>query len=264
MDAQTRRERRQAKIKAGGTDRLSKITKTTNPEAEDYKEPIEKKPVEPAGEQQVFNNENQDDDDPPDVTPEQSSFGQSTPQNYMQDVTPNPQDSQNPQNSQEQDPLMAMLQQLQQQAGGGNGSDDMPQMPNDPLADPIQAFNSIFSQGSQQQELQEPKEINSNELFWKLAHVLSVMLVTLHSMLFNEQSLIYRFCILELILHSARFLLERGSPPADSTLVTIAQYVPEKFKGYIIFAARYMRFASLGIQDVSLCLFFVGIASILS
>lgn len=37
MDAQARRERRQARIKAGGTERLAKITKVSNPDGPDYK-----------------------------------------------------------------------------------------------------------------------------------------------------------------------------------------------------------------------------------
>jgi hypothetical protein len=37
MDAQARRERRQARIREGGANRLAKITKVSNPDGPDYK-----------------------------------------------------------------------------------------------------------------------------------------------------------------------------------------------------------------------------------
>lgn len=248
MDAQTRRERRQAKIREGGTSRLQKITGSSSPEsAADYKEHKV-----PSGD---FGKENYD--DPPESEPSmEMANGEGIPSDRAND------------------PLFKMLSQMQEQMGGvpNTGENEPGMNQNDPFTS---MFNAMMSgqnpmaqeqdqQAAAQQQQSKPAP-SKTEAMWMIVHLVSSILLALHVVNSPHlySTLIWKFCTLQLILHSSRFLLERGSPPAESTIAMIAGYLPQPFQNYLIIAARYLQFASLIFKDLTMVLFIIAIHSYL-
>ncbi|KAA8904523.1 hypothetical protein TRICI_005468 [Trichomonascus ciferrii] len=252
MDAQTRRERRQARIREGGASRLQKITGSSSPEgaAADYKEHKA-----PSGN---FGKKNYD--DPPESEP---------PALDMMNGDGIPSERAN-------DPLFKMLSQMQEQMGGGapggTGANEPGMNQSDPFTSMFNAMMSGQNPMAQEQDAQaaaqqqQSKPVPSkSEAMWMVLHLVSSIVLALHVV--NSPhlyaTLIWKFCTLQLVLHSSRFLLERGSPPAHSTIAMIAGYLPQPFQNYLIVAARYLQFASLIFKDLTMVLFIIAIHSYL-
>lgn len=75
---------------------------------------------------------------------------------------------------------------------------------------------------------------------------------------------LWYFSTAELILQSSRFFIEKGAPPADSIISTIANYIPHPFNEYFYIGARYLKMAQVILQDFCIVLFVFGICSYFS
>lgn len=237
MDAKARRERRQQNILSGANDRLSKISKTTNPDAIDYKAPAT---TEKAGSESLS----------AELTPPPTTdhFHQS------QGIPSIPSELQN-------DPLFKMLSEMQNRS---SMDQELGSEPLNNMSDPFAAFNGLLGNNGmfdKEQKMEESKTIRFSDILWSLIHILGSILIAVYSVFSHSRSLLWSFCTLQIILHSTRFLVEKGSPPANSTIATIAGYLPNPFKSYLITVARYIRFACIIAQDVSLVIFAVGLLS---
>lgn len=78
---------------------------------------------------------------------------------------------------------------------------------------------------------------------------------------YSSSKLMWYFSTAELILQSTRFFIEKGAPPADSIIVTIANYIPYPFNEYFYNGARYIKMLRVIMQDFCVVLFVAGICS---
>lgn len=244
MDAKTLREKRQARIKAGGADRLAKITKTYS--NSDYKE--HKAPSGYSFNQQVesvaiSNNDN--------VSAE-STTDQNVPLDAMND------------------PLFRLLAEMKSAVPGNGDSDST--IPGDG-ANPMDAFSSLFGnipqlqeQGSEmpssgQGSFQAPKTLSwKRDFIWPLIHLILCVCLGLYTVRWDSGSgLVWQFCSMELMLHSGRFVIERGASPSRNIVTTIAGYLPDPFRTYLLTTARYLHIGKSVVQDLCIVLFIIGV-----
>ncbi|KAK7207476.1 hypothetical protein BZA70DRAFT_271413 [Myxozyma melibiosi] len=73
--------------------------------------------------------------------------------------------------------------------------------------------------------------------------------------------IMWYFATIELMLQSSRFLIEKGRSPSKSIFTKIAFYVPPPYSSYLILAARYTHILTNLASDFSLLLFILGIAA---
>ncbi|CAN6594903.1 hypothetical protein TRVA0_001S00254 [Trichomonascus vanleenenianus] len=256
MDAQELRERRQARIKAGGASRLAKITKTTNPEAEDYKPPVT---MEKQAEAEPTSTGSQ-----PEPAKEGAANAIATHHEHDDPPTSEIPEDHLPKLDEEfaNDPLFQMLNQMQT----GNVNEN-------PF-EALQALSTMFGGGNEsttgdesqpfvQQKPQE-KRVSGSEVFWALAHTIAMVTLSIYVTLVDAgSSIVPKFCLVELVLHSTHFLLERGRPAQHSKIAALAQYIPDPFRSYILVASQYYHFGVQLIRDVTMCIFIIGLTTLL-
>lgn len=78
---------------------------------------------------------------------------------------------------------------------------------------------------------------------------------------FIAQQLFWYFALMELLLQSTRFLLEKGRPPQGSLLTKVAGFLPAPFSTYLSTLARYSVFLWAILADAGVVIFALGIAS---
>jgi GET complex subunit GET2 len=261
MDAKTLREKRQARIKAGGADRLAKITKTySNADYKDHKVP--------SG--YALNQEegSQNDDQTSGISGESltANSGELTksenlfPSASLEDSNISPEAM--------NDPLFRLLAEMKAAVPESGAETPL----NGAGANPMEAFSSLFAslpqfQGedsqipTQGQALQTQKSLSwRRDFLWPLIHVVLCIFLALHNLQSDSaQSLVWQFCTLELMLHTGRFVIERGAPPSISIFTTIAGYLPDPFKTYLITVARYLHIGKSVVQDLCVVLFIIGL-----
>lgn len=69
------------------------------------------------------------------------------------------------------------------------------------------------------------------------------------------------FAVMELLLQSGRFMLEKGRPPQGSMLTTVAGFLPPPFNTYLATLARYSVFLWTILADAGIVIFVLGVAS---
>uniref|UniRef100_A0A060SZI4 ARAD1C00946p n=1 Tax=Blastobotrys adeninivorans TaxID=409370 RepID=A0A060SZI4_BLAAD len=253
-----RRERRMAKIKAGGASRLEKIT--GRPEQSSVKdqpspEATDRATASPApsathsvrsidSSQELQEKAASEDADPP----------MSVPGGSLENSTVD----------YESDPLFQMLKQLQGNNSAQQGG----------AQDPMSILSNIFGQevppgpdgptpmpGSTPGTQSPPPQASAlkpKEVIWQFINLLGVVMVIVYS--FRGYSPVLTFSTVELLLHTTRFVVEKGSPP-DSTIVSLAMYLPDPFKSYLITGARYLRFFRVILQDFLMLVFLVAMTN---
>jgi hypothetical protein len=88
-----------------------------------------------------------------------------------------------------------------------------------------------------------------------------LFLESLRRWLMGSQQLFRYFALMELLLQSTRFLLEKGRPPQGSMLTTIAGFLPQPFSTYLSTLARYSVFLWAILQDAGVVIFVLGVAA---
>lgn len=261
MDAQTRRERRQAKIREGGQNRLEKITgKKPEPETFQSNEVTTNATASVKGEKENY------DEDPPESEPEIPNMSGDTNMSGIPEERMN-------------DPLFQMLSQMQNQMGENMGPQTGENEPGMNQSDPFTSmFNAMMAGQSPlgggsttddgsapfppQQQKRKPIP-KTSDVIWMVIHLVGSIILALHVVSQPDlvSTLVWKFSTMQIILHSSRFLMERGAPPANSMISSFAGYLPQPFNGYLITAARYLQFASLIFKDATMILFVIGLYS---
>lgn len=328
MDAQALRERRRARIQAGGAQRLSKITGTVHPDRKDYTD--HRAMVKDAGPTPMDAAAGQSNDPPisvPGITTTTSTAtststssstntgtstftatrstagsGNAQPNVALANNTTNDPNTNSSVSSPadasafQDDPIFKLLSALN--AGS---------MSEEGMSNPLQAFQSFFGSAMDMggdgggsafsqfnsQSLSGSKASSGNgintstmtgtatsttipkstsnqqaptstsDLAWTIIQM--VMAVSLafyaigHPFEFN---LLRSFIVLQFVLHSARFVIEKGAPPSNSFIVKWASFLPGKFRLYAITAARYIQILRSMARDFCLVMFVLGIYSL--
>ncbi|KAK9370800.1 hypothetical protein V1509DRAFT_614750 [Lipomyces kononenkoae] len=284
--ARLRRERREAKILAGGTDRLNKITNVAHNTTTPYKQHV-------VPQMMV--------DDPPELAPDLASPTTLSNRAGLERLDTS---SALPEN-----PILKLLAAGRQQVVGveggsgahtpdagfeefmkqsvlgnntGDGSDfdllsammnmarssDGSQAPGSPTSPT--ASSNAGSTPSNNVHLQP-----DHNRHWRSVHAVSIILLALFSVitldlkgsqisrvesLGNENgAVIWYFATIELLLQSTRFLIEKGRSPSKSIFTKVAGYIPPPYSSYLLLAARYTHIVTNIIQDFCLLVFLLGI-----
>ncbi|KAL9613936.1 MAG: hypothetical protein Q9167_001550 [Letrouitia subvulpina] len=280
--ARLRRERREAKIKAGGSARLDKITQLSGRAVDQG---------------QIFTTE------PPDIQQNQSpssadtndagtsnksarpnlhtgaadSFGaarnlDNTELRHNRDGQPVTGFDLNQQPSKDEDPMMRMLQQM---IGGlpndrANAEADLPS----DLAAMLGGSTTRTASGTNSDDLS-----HSNANIWKIVHALSalalgvyiIMTTSFNGTRFLENKtagagrqldisprLFWIFATAEVILQSSRFFLDRGKSQELGWLGILARNLPEPARSYAKLVLRYCGIWTTTVADAMIVVFILG------
>ncbi|KAK9457663.1 hypothetical protein V1511DRAFT_524083 [Dipodascopsis uninucleata] len=298
--AKLRRERRQARILAGGTERLNKITKQAHDGGSFVKDHKMPTPSQSADDSMPETPSRFD--DPPDVIPDLAS--PSLLQQLEGDSTFPSSPSSLPENpilkflasgqQQQQQALSAgldtsnpeeLFQNFFKQALGGEGSGDGDGM--DPIAALLQGMAA--QEGQSEQTSQQTASSNKtsstnvqstpdNSNIWRITHAIVIIGLSLFAVQRYEfagtevdrtdsgqnLAVIFRiFTALELLLQTSRFIIEKGRSPSKSIFTKIAAYLPPPYSSYLILAARYTHIITNVMSDFSLLVFILGLNALI-
>ncbi|KAB8346248.1 hypothetical protein FH972_023293 [Carpinus fangiana] len=277
--ARLRRERRNAKLQAGGSDRLNKITSLSGrpAAAEAFATPSPSASPQPTSNATGFNPLQHNDADPEEVDittmfqrpglhdptgADQQALlqqllrggpsGAGPPNHRLDGATPDEQAAMN-------DPMMQMMQQMM---GGGPG------MGGPPGADGLPpGLASMFGQGFGAQQQQQQQQAPRPDYAWRIAHalfavILAVYVATWTTTPNQPQSVFTRpfwiFTTAELILQSTRYFVDGGKLPPGGLLSTVAGFLPQPYAGYIQTASRYSLIYSTIVSDAMVVIFVLG------
>ncbi|ANB15069.1 hypothetical protein AWJ20_2689 [Sugiyamaella lignohabitans] len=114
--------------------------------------------------------------------------------------------------------------------------------------------------------------VRKSDVLWTLVHIVTSISLTVYFLLSRKaaiatnsvpssvsSSLVVLFCTAQVALHSARFVLEKGSPPSNSKIVSLASFLPNPFRQYVILLARYLHIGRVIVEDLCITLFVIGI-----
>ncbi|KZF19977.1 hypothetical protein L228DRAFT_32914 [Xylona heveae TC161] len=290
--AKLRRERRQAKIQAGGAARLNKITSlsgrpqepalstATNPESSPLAPATPTTaPDKPADDPEEVDisqhyyvpHQESRPDSPQSQTVQQDLFrqmlsgigpdssGQQIP-SLQSNTSPGSRSEMQGSQAEAEDPMMRMLQQLM--GGDSNGSDAKEALP--------PGLASIF--GGQQEQQPEPNKYGN---IWRIVHALFALALGVYivaatpfsgSHFSRSESLggevgvqfFWIFATAELILQSSRFFLERGRLPTTGILGGLGSMLPEPYAGYVRVLNRYSVIYTTIVTDAMVIVFVLG------
>ncbi|KAK4981699.1 hypothetical protein LTR66_009778 [Elasticomyces elasticus] len=274
--ARERRERRNAKLQTGGTDRLNKITQlngriapgSDNTSAVPKSQPSSILPS-------VIDDPAEIDISEHHYTPRSRDTFQSRENSW-----PNPQ-MQNPfagltemgrpgADGAQTDPMMQMMQQMLGGGGGVGGAPGDPNNPN-PMGDLPPFLQAMMGN---QQQAQQPA--SGTAYIWRIVHALFSLLLALYIALtspFNgskfsrlasstdiasSQKLFYMFATAELVLQSSRYFLEKGQLQGGGILATVGSVLPEPWAGYLRLVGRYSTIYTTVVADAMVIVFVLG------
>ncbi|KAK9388950.1 hypothetical protein V1515DRAFT_596612 [Lipomyces mesembrius] len=279
--ARLRRERREAKILAGGTDRLNKITNTAHNTSTPYKEHVVP--------QSMY-------DDPPDLVPDLAIL----PTTFSGDGLERRSSS----SALPENPILKLLAAGRQQVVGVEGSGIGPQSPDAGFEEFVKQtvlsnstsdgsdfdfFSALMNMSRSSDGSQTPGSpgatsaagpnitntmssnsanlMSDNSRYWRSAHAVSIILLALFAVfqMSRLESLgggngvvFWYFATTELLLQSSRFLIEKGRSPSKSIFTKVAPYIPAPYSSYLLLAARYTHIVANIITDFCLFVFLLG------
>ncbi|MCJ1476568.1 hypothetical protein MMC13_005234 [Lambiella insularis] len=286
--ARIRRERREAKIKAGGSARLDKITQLSGRPPPD----LSRLSIPPPYQSPAASN----DPDEVDITnhPYTSSRGSPSPRfgqnngpteadlrQLLRSGAPPPNMGQNPfmmpgQQGQgdggagggNEDPMMRILQQMMGGISGGEGGAGGGGLPPE-----LAAMLGGGGAGGQ------PQQEDKHGYLWSIIHglfALSLGIYTLGTYQFDgsrisrtpldsSQSspagIFWIFTTVELILQSSRFFLEKGAMGQRGMLAMVANFLPMPWKGYVALISRYGSIYTRVVEDAMVIVFVLGLVA---
>ncbi|OCL12520.1 hypothetical protein AOQ84DRAFT_419495 [Glonium stellatum] len=285
--ARLRRERRNAKIQAGGASRLQAITSLNG--GHSAPEPPPAVNIEPAPSQSPQPSSPTHHADPAEVDISQHYY---TTQNQTRASTsrsqqpspfafndtntppfPPPQDD-----NLNQDPMLAIMQQML-----GTGSDpnipSVPQMLGNLPPDLAQMLSGM------QQPPESAQPASNSAYVWRVIHALFSLALALYITLtssFTGSKLsrthpepswddeaatsslahfFYAFATFEIVLQTSRYFMERGQLPPSGFLGGIAQILPEPYAGYVRVVGRYSVIWQTVAADAMVVVFVLGAAA---
>ncbi|KAI9763312.1 MAG: hypothetical protein M1835_007867 [Candelina submexicana] len=277
--ARLRRERRDAKIKAGGSARLDKITSLSG-------RPTGFEAPPPLGFQATAAHNPSDDPAEIDISQHfpanrdgggapteaqlrqmMAGFDPSAPQQQRNPfLGPQQQQGQNP----NEDPIMKMMQMLGGGVAGEKGQEGLP-----PALAAMLGGNAGMDQAPQQQE-------DRYGYLWRIVHALFALAlgvyiasVTSFSGSYASRSkssvpsvgeevgvqFFWVFATAELVLQSSRFLIEKGRPPQGGILAGLSMMLPEPYAGYMKVWGRYSVIYTTVVADAMVVVFVLGMVA---
>ena len=190
--------------------------------------------------------------------------GQSSPPGAGADFFPGGGGIDSGPDQQGQDPMARLLQQFMGGAAGGSNGADGGLPP---------ALAQLMGQGAGPgQDLPRDKY----GYLWRIIHVLSALALGVYAVLTTSftgsnaerittstkaergPQFFWMFATVELLLQSTRFFLERGRAPGGGILVTVAEFLPEPWKGYVKIGIRYSAIFTTIIADAMVIIFALG------
>ncbi|KAL8873951.1 MAG: hypothetical protein Q9174_000638 [Haloplaca sp. 1 TL-2023] len=284
--ARLRRERREAKIKAGGSTRLDKITQLSGRSADVAPVPSQ------ATQQSTLSSPNDPDEvdisehtyptpDPPrnNGAPTEADIRQ-----LLRSAPPN-QDAQGDQEGPGQDdPMVQMLQQMMGGIPGAQG-----EAPQGGLPPGLAAMLGAGGGGANGPLGQRGREDQSHSLdgyLWRIIHALFAFalgiyitaLTTFNGAQFSKtdattisgardgdgeigKRLFWIFATAEVVLQSGRYFLEKGTTTQSGWLGMTAQVLPEPWKSYLGLVARYSGIWFTVVEDAMVVIFILGVVA---
>lgn len=281
--ARLRRERRAAKLNAGGSARLERIT---NLSGRPPPEPITSSPLPDAARSPSMSS-NVTDPEEVDIsshpyTPRSNDNSGPTEADIRQLLRSAPtgeqQQKQNlfttPQGAPggEEDPMMRMLQQMLGGAGGAPGQGDG----NGGLPPALAAMMGAQGRGAQGQEQEMRGEEKNGSDIWKIIHAVMAFALGIYIVRITPfsgsriaragfvkgeeavQNFFWVFATAELSLQSTRWFLEGGKTAPAGMMGMVLGMLPEPFRMYASLAVRYSGILTQVIADAVMVVFVLG------
>ena len=280
-DARLRRERRNAKLQADGSSRLSKISSMSGrpaaAEAEISRTPVSmrSKPSTPRNEPSSERVNDAPAEDPVEVDisklfqqPQQDPSVNSQQEMFQRILRAGGENNRNGawEPGPEDDPMIRMMQQMM--AGMGSRDD---QQPGAPGGDLPPGLANMFG------DLQESHEeqTGGNNYLWRVIHTIFSLLIGIYAVTilsFTGSSLsrseyitdvirprlFWMFATVELVLQTTRYFIDRGKLPPSSMMGRIAAFLPEPYAGYLKLLNRYSIIYTAVVSDALMVLFVLG------
>ncbi|KAF2663524.1 hypothetical protein BT63DRAFT_430364 [Microthyrium microscopicum] len=288
--ARIRREKRQAKIAAGGTDRLNKIIGVQGGRMPEPAPALKSQDSTPSLSRTTSSSHPQaasveDAPDPAEMdisthyyeparrrTPQpqgQSPFGFPGQMDMMQGQPDG------------NDPMMQMMQQLLSGGAPGEGGAANPELMTS-LASLLGGNPQMAQASAQQAQADMQRPTSDRTYIWRIAHAVASMWLALYVVLsspvrFNGSKegremaslggeafgaqLFFWFASTEVVLQSSRFFLERGQVQSTGMLGMLSGVIPQPYAGYIRIAMRYSTIFSTIFTDAMVVLFVLGIVA---
>ncbi|MCJ1392438.1 hypothetical protein MMC18_005305 [Xylographa bjoerkii] len=279
--ARIRRERREAKIKAGGSARLDKITQLSG-----------RPPPEPAPSPSYQSPTTNDDPDEVDITNHPYTTSRASPsprfgqnngpteadlRQLLRSGAPPPdmhgapyampgQQGPGGMGGGGEDPMMQMLQQMMGGMPGGPGGGGDGGLP--------PGLAAMLGGGGAPGGQVQPED--KSGYMWKVIHGLfafSLGIYILTTYHFNgsrisrvpysssqdpQTGIFWIFTTVELVLQSSRFFMERGRMAQSGILATVSNFLPMPYKGYVSLIARYSGIYTTIVEDAMVIVFVLG------
>ncbi len=77
----------------------------------------------------------------------------------------------------------------------------------------------------------------------------------------GQKQIFYVFATVELMMQSTRFFLERGREAQGGMLGTVAGFLPEPYRGYVLLVVRYSGIWTTMVQDAMVLVFMLGVGA---
>ncbi|KAL9010239.1 MAG: hypothetical protein Q9173_004808 [Seirophora scorigena] len=276
--ARRRRERRDAKIKAGGSARLVKITQLSG-------RPAEAVPTSPPAQDPTLSfNAGPDERDISDHQYPTRRYDRSgTPteahiRQFLRSAPPaqDPQDGPGQQQAEGPDDPMVRL--VQQMVGG------MPDAQDDGQARMLSGLGALLGGGGanrpgMQGQGQHNESSDTSAYKWKIIHTVFALVLAIYMMAvttFNGaqfprsggaagsagtevgKRLFWTFATLEIVLQGVRFLLEKGEMDHSGWMGMLMQLLPEPWRSHAGLVARYSGIWTTVVEDAMVVVFVLG------
>ncbi|KAF2800498.1 hypothetical protein K505DRAFT_412907 [Melanomma pulvis-pyrius CBS 109.77] len=277
QQARLRRERRAAKIQAGGADRLKAISSLQGGTHRDVEKDVPVRPN-PTAVPSSTADPDEIDISQHHYTPSSGQPRLPSPFAFNGSGAPLPFPAPGTEPDPSQDPMMAILQQMMGNAGG------MPGQPGQP-GDLPPGLANMFS--AMQGGATEPSPDQSSAWIWRLVHSICSLFLAIYIVLQTPftgsklsraspgdqswttesspaetfQHFFYMFATYEVVLQTSRYFIERGQLQGSGFLSSIGQMLPEPYAGYVRVIGRYSVIYSTVVSDAMVVVFVLGAAS---
>ncbi|KAI4734060.1 hypothetical protein E4T50_15399 [Aureobasidium sp. EXF-12298] len=272
--ARLRREKRNAKIQAEGSDRLARITQLSGRPAPAPEEPsMRQTPTKPAQATPTKTPQHASIEDPDEVDISEH-YWTPTPSDQNQLARLQQQQQQSPfarPGQQDEDPMLKMMQSLL--SGDPSAAGGIPDSAMDDLPPMLKAM--MQGQRATQQQASPP---TGSTYLWRIVHAVFALALGIYiaasgtfngsklsrSTLLQESDfgpkLFYIFATAEVVLQSSRYFMEKGRLQGSGWLATIANsgLVPQPWSNYISMLGRYAVIWQTVVADAMVIIFVLG------